>query len=553
MATPVIRAALPFFPLSAVKPGQKGVGYTVVYGTEVKPFAVEILGVTESKSKGRSYILVKVSGNIFHETKGIAAGMSGSPVFIEGRLAGAISYAFDRSDPQYGMATPIEDMLRLWDTDYLAEAVTLAPEPALPAGCRVAIPVATPLLVSSRRSPEELDRLASRFGFTVVTTSGALGVGSQPSPRLQPGSAVAAAFALGDYNAVAVGTVTWVDGKRFLAFGHPVANRGLVDYLAAGVFVHQVIASADMPFKLGAPLSPVGRFVQDRGAGVSGLLDEAADTVLVKATVQDKGSGRHGTYQTAVVREPTLLRSMCIAALLDAMDQTLDQYAAGSARVTLRIDGEGLGQPVVRRNLFYDGKDVGAAALSEVGAAIDLLTQNDFQDVRLHSIALEVSFTPTPLVANVIEARADRTKVKPGEKVQVEVEVRPFRAIPYIVPFTLTIPANAEPGKLILSVRGGYVRRQEEGQEKQADLSALFLDRQPDSLAGLIASFTDQPRNNDLILEYLPFSREQEPEGGESDTEPVVLIQGCDFVVMGQTQLILELQAPNSTEQKQTG
>ncbi|MGE5599759.1 MAG: hypothetical protein ACM3XS_10300, partial [Bacteroidota bacterium] len=334
---------------------------------------------------------------------------------------------------------------------------------------------------------------------------------------------------------------------RFLAFGHPVVNRGDVDYQATGVFVHRVISNVDMPFKIGVPLGPVGRFVQDRGAGTSGVIGQAADTVLVKAIVQDKSTGRRETYQSEVIREPSLLRAMALAALLEAMDQTFDQYAPGSARVTLRLEGDGLPRPLVRRNLYYDGKDVATAALSEVGEAIDLLAQNEFQEVRLRAVTMEVSLSPAPLVANVVKASAGREKVRAGEEVQVDVELRPFRAATYKVPFTVKIPASAAPGKLILSIRGGYVRNREDQEGKQAGFAQLFMTKQPNSLEEQISSFTDRPRNSDLILEYLPLSS-KEDDG--SDQEPIVLIQGCDYVVMGETQLILEVEGEADAQTK---
>ena len=545
IAASFVRAGLPFFTLAEIKPGQKGLGYTVVSGTEVKAFGVEILGLIQNKSKDRNFILVKVSGTIFRESRGIAAGMSGSPVFISGRLAGAISYAFDRSDPQYGLVTPIEDMLRLWEQGNNGGSLALAPSALLPAGRgHQAYPVETPLLVSGRRISSELERLGRSLGLKPIATAGILGANEEIAPPLKPGSAVATVFAQGDYTAVAIGTVTWVDGQRFLAFGHPVSNRGAVDYPAAGVFIHRVIANLDMPFKLGVPLNQVGRFVQDRGAGASGVKDEAADTVLVKAVVQDKTTGRKKTYQTAVVREATLLRSMCLSAMLDAIDQTLDEYAPGTARVTLKIEAEGLEQPIVRRNLFYDSKDIAAAALAEVGEALDLLAQNDFREIRLKAIAIEVSLASAPLVATVVRAKADRERVRPGDQVQVEVELRPFRAAPIVVPFTVTVPANAGAGKLILTARGGFMPSPEDEQGKdQASLSQLLQVKHAASLAEYIALFTDRPRNNDLILEYLPLSQARVEENAM--TEPIVQIQGCDFVVKGEAQLVLDVELEN--------
>lgn len=539
-AAAIVRADLPFFTLAEVKPGQKGLGYTVVTGTEVKPFNVEVLGLIQNNAKDRRFILVKVSGTIFRDFSGIAAGMSGSPVFISGRLAGAISYAFNRSDPQYGLVTPIEDMLRLWERDYEAGGIALAPSSLLPAGCRTAFPVATPLITSGRRAPPEMITACDRYGLQVVAAAEVFGAELGTAPPLQPGSAISAVFALGDYNAVAIGTVTWIDGRRFLAFGHPVANRGAVDYPAAGAYIHRIINSQDMPFKIGAPLNRIGRIVQDRGAGASGLLDQAADTISVKAVVQDKSSGARRTYQSVVVQEPALLRGFCLAAMLDAIDRTLDEYASGTVRVTMRIEAEGLEAPLIRKNMFYSDKDIAAVAVSEVGEAIDLLQQNDFRDLRLRSLSLEVVFSPTVLAARVIRAVAQSQVVRPGEQLTVQVELQPYRQAVVRIPFSLTIPANARPGKLVLSIHGGFVASQND-EKGQGGFLDLFQTEQPANLAEYIALFTGRPRNNDLILEYLPLSPEPQQDGEE--IKPLIMVQGCDFVVKGQTQITLEVKA----------
>jgi len=188
--------------------------------------------------------------------------------------------------------------------------------------------------------------------------------------------------------------------------------------------------------------------------------------------------------------------------------------------------------------MFYSDKDVAATAVSEVGEAIDLLQQNDFRDLRLRSVALEVVFSPTILAARVIKAVAQRQMVRPGEQLTVEVELQPYRQSVVRIPFSLTIPADARPGKLVLSVHGGFVASQ--GDEKeQGGFLQLFQTEQPANLAEYIALFTDRPRNNDLILEYLPLSSEQQQE--EAELKPLILVQGCDFVVKGETQIILEV------------
>jgi len=534
------RGVAPFYPLSEIRPGLKGVAYTVISGTDVRSFTVEILGLAQISAQNRQLILVKVSGALLREGKGIAAGMSGSPVYINDRLVGAISYGFERADPQYGLVTPIEYMMGLWERYPESGGLALAPSPILPPGCTAAVPVSTPLLISGRRVPAELKKAVGGLGLTLVVAGGS-GTGTLETPAIQPGSAIAAVYAYGDYNAAAIGTVTWIDGRRFLAFGHPIANLGNVEYMAAGAYIYQIIPSADMPFKIGTPLNRIGRFVQDRGAGAGGILGEQADTVLVKATVLDKSTGKRANYETAVIREPSLLKAMSIAALLDAIDRTLDQYSAGSARVVLRIEGEGLDKPLVRHNMFFSYKDVATASLSDVGEAVDLITGNSYQQVRIKSIAVDVTISQALDMAAIESVRADRTTVRPGEQVLVDVELHPYRAEKTKASFIMTIPGNTPRGKMVITVRGGFQGNRNEDEE-QLDLHLWLRGHPPTSLSEEVAALVERPRNNDLILEYIPFA--SDPAENDPDLEPVLQIQGCGFVVQGEHQLILEIMEP---------
>ncbi|NLG84831.1 MAG: hypothetical protein GX493_09565 [Firmicutes bacterium] len=545
----VVRAGSPFLSLAEIKPGQKGTGYTVVAGTQVRSFGVEIIGVIKGESEDRNFVLVKVSGNVFRESKGIAAGMSGRPVFVSGRLLGAISYAFDRADPRYGLVTPIEEMLRIWNEEPVSPRSARL-SPFLYPGRGFAVPVPTPLLVSGRRIPPWLTLLETQLGMRAVAI-GQTGVPRGETPRpLVPGSAVAAVFAQGDYGAVAIGTVTWVEGRRFLAFGHPLANQGVVDYPAAGAYIHRVIASLEMPFKLGVPLGQVGRFIQDRGAGAGGLLEEQADTITVEAVVEDRGSGKRKSFRSSIVREPGLFRSLALSALLEAIDRTLDEYAPGTARVSLALYADELTEPLRRENLFYSDKDIAVESLAEVGEAIDLLLGNEFQELTLRRLRLEVVYFPAALVARVVKVTADKERVRPGEKIQVEVELRPFRREKMVVPFSVELPADLAPGKLVLTARGGFLPARKEKEEGEEDVSSLpFLGAAPPaSLAEAMRAFTARSHNNELILEYLPLPQELDRE--TSAPEPVSLVQELEYVIQGQTQSILEVEPPPANQNK---
>ncbi len=278
-------------PLSDVRSGMSGVGRTVLRGREIQEFDVEVISVLEDGNMGQSLILIKVSGDLIDQSGGIASGMSGSPIYIDGKLIGAIGYGWQMSDHRIGMVTPIEDMLNLFELDKIereGEKLDLkipirigeksynkiyfskSNETINEEGVMVATPVQTPLLVSGLRGRAK-ERLAQELEeYNIKPVSGGGIYNGQESGDLEAGSAVSVQLLRGDMNVSAIGTLTYRDGDDILAFAHPFLSIGDANYLLADAYIHQTIGSIQIPFKLGSPGNLHGVINQDRRAGISG-------------------------------------------------------------------------------------------------------------------------------------------------------------------------------------------------------------------------------------------------------------------------------------------
>src|SRR5690606_26444690 len=406
-----------FFSIEALEPGMRGTAKTVVRGTEVETFEVEFLGVLPQAGPSGDLILIRASGDVIDRTGGIAAGMSGSPVYIGDKLVGAIGYGFDFADHRIGMVTPIEDMLavmKLIDAGAaaegtgvleargegtpqahdvpraavlarnLAEAEALAA--ALPEDVRVFVPLQTPVLASGF-SARALSRLQQRLAPLNLTPVQAGGTAvSVDNVKLEPGSAVGVQLMRGDMSLTAMGTVTYVENDRFVAFGHPFTNLGSVNFLTTGAYVHYVVPSVSIPFKIGSPTAPIGSIRQDRGAAIAGELGPLPYMVPVSVTVHDRDRGTSRTTEFSIVNDERLLVELAVAGALSALDRSLDRLGPGTARVVFQIRGEGMPRPLVRDNMWYSQFDVAAAALIEFLEAMDLVVHNRFAPLTITRI-----------------------------------------------------------------------------------------------------------------------------------------------------------------------
>ena len=531
------QAQTKFFPMDQLRPGLKGVGYSVFEGTKVEPFDVTVLSTVENNLGKGQLILVKLSGKLLQENGGLSAGMSGSPVYVDKKLLGAISFGFENADPFLALVTPIDAMLKLvsggsQDFSGLSRNVMKAPPQF--------VPVATPVMISGmgQRAYEMLHHSFNGYGLKTVLTPAVIAQARKSGDPLKPGSAIAVQMVSGDYQVAAIGTLTWMDKQRFLAFGHPFVNKGEVDYLALQAYILDTIKSPVMSFKLGVPLQPIGRVAQDRQAGIMGYLSEPPQLIPVTVTVTDLDRKLFRTTNFQVIRNEQLYRDLMCSGVTDAIDQTIDRVGGGTAKVTLKIETDALPAPITRENLFC-GKDIALASLGDLRNILEILAVIEFKAAAIHSVKVDVEIQNRQATARIIKLETQKQSFRPGETITLQATLHTFRGENLTVPLEVKLPDNLESGKLSLTVRGGNKQGNLEDSDSAKKESFKVDYASVDSLEKLVAKYLNSPTSRQLVLEY-PGSVKP---AGDSDKAPLTeqLKANLNYYLIGDAQVTIEI------------
>jgi hypothetical protein len=518
------------YPLSRIRPGLRGVGRTVVQGTRVEEFQFEVLGVTEGPP-GR-LVLFRASGPAIRRSGGTASGMSGSPMYIDGRFAGALSYGYRSAGPDsdLGLFTPAEAMLELLRdgrAEVPARGVVRLREPVRiggrwvravrladrgdpgtgPSALPTFVPAASPLLVSgvSDRGFRLLQQTLRYPDVVPVQSYG--GVGRFPTPPLVPGSAVGVVLVRGDVNAWSIGTLSYRKGDRFLAFGHRLFGFGAVDFLLTSAYVHTVVRSTEFPFKEGDIGEPVGTVTQDRVAGVAGTLGRLPRVFNVTVTVVDRDRGRTVRRGAQMVRRADLALTLVPQVVLAAVEQAWDGSGAGTAEVRIAARGGGLPRPVERANVFYSAQDVATASVLDVPDAVRFLFANEFGPVNPVDLQVEVRLSRERRTVSVVEAEVASRTVSQGGRLRVRLQLRPFQGgetVSRVV--EVEVPRNFPRGPALLVVGSAGIQRDD---VPPAALLAGKLGGEPPAstfrdLREALEFFEDFGRNTDVLLQLVP-------------------------------------------------
>lgn len=533
MLAPVTYAVERFFPVAKVKPGMEGEALTVFHGTTIDKFKVKVLAIVNSDYDGEKLILVRLEGKEIQKSGGLAAGMSGSPVYIKGRLVGAISYGFENADPFLAYVTPIQSMLKLLDNANKEEYFTYYRKR------KKLLPVATPVLISGtgHRGFLRLARSFRELGLQAVYLPEAAGAvpPSGKAVSFKPGSAVAVQLVNGDYRVAALGTVTMVDGKNFLAFGHSFTNRGKVDFLAYQAQIHHIVKSPVLPIKLGSSLYPVGRIVEDRHYGIAGRLNEFPTLIDVAINIKDVERDRwlHSDFQ--VINNEQFYSKLVTEVATAAVDRSLDRVGSGTAKVIFKIFTKDNPVPFVRENLIFS-KDIAVSCFQELATVVEAFANNAFVPIRPQLIQIDVQIENRNLTATVQKLEVDRTEAKPGESVKIRVYLHPFRGTNFCKTFTVKIPDSISPGKYLLSVRGGS-EKPAEARDNSKNAAPNPSEPLVDSFEELLAGFRENPQNNELVLEVVEVSEQT----GNCNCEPVRLKVRTDYFLTGRLQQELKI------------
>lgn len=504
-----VQAAAPFMPVDEIRIGMNGIGRTVVEGTTIEEFNVEVLGVLKNKGPVGDLILVKTSGSVIERTGGIAQGMSGSPVYIDGRLVGAIAYGWSLTDHTIGMVTPIGDMVKIWELPDTANVQA-------PIGAK---PLTTPLMVSGfgKSAMEMLKQKLAPYSLVPYATGEAPeGVSFGP---LEAGSAVGVQLVRGDVSVGALGTVTYVDGDKVLAFGHPFLKKGNIGYFMTNAYMFTTVKSLDSSFKVGATGEMVGIINQDRGAAVGGRQGKYPNIVPLRIRVTDSGTGRSQDAAVQVVRDEQIGPILATATAFNVIDKAMDRTGPGTAKVSFTISSSDLpGGELKRENMFYSPGNISEGAVGEFFEAVNLLAANQYQNVNIMNVDVNIQVQEERRTATIIEAKARKTSVKPGEKVDLDVKLKPFRGEAFTQQVTFDVPKTQQDGPLMLEVRGGGIIPLQQLLKKQGleeELQMMGLKRNKNrTLADEVNSFSGRDHNNDVVVEIMEMEPEEGPAAG---------------------------------------
>ncbi len=561
-----------FMPLSEVKEGMEGYARTVIQGTDINTFQVHVLGVMKNKgASGGDLVLVRVSGPVIDKTGGIAQGMSGSPVYINGKLLGAIAYGFPQSDGRLGMVTPISDMLKLWTVDDRGE------QPQTPEPSSDLIPVSTPLMAVGY-TPDALSYLSDKMKDLHMVPYSAASAGSDDTALpLEPGSSVAATLVTGDLKLGAIGTVTYVDGDHIVAFGHPFMNRGNSDYFMHNSYIFTVVPSREVPFKLGSVGAEIGAVTQDRGTGISGIEGKSAEAVPLHVSVSDTDTQESSNLNVRMIRSEKLMPTLAATSVYNAVSQTLDRSGQGTVSLKYTLWPENLSEkPFIRENMYWSSEDVAEKGVDELYAVMKLLEQNRFQPYQLRNITVDMSVTQKRNTAQLLDASAAPMIVSPGDPIYIRVRLQPYRGDVFYKEMTFTVPKDQPYGNMVLEIRGGgVIPLPYLIQQQQYNLTEEILDRirTYKDFSDLRDKLEKEDRNNQIVAEildpnisliskendtgekaqiqnrqvkpqpgYLKSKEKTSEEAGKEDT-----VKSCvdtDYVILGDGQFVFQVMKP---------
>jgi len=500
----LVLAAPEIMPVNEVQPGMRGIAKTVVSGTELEEFGVEVLGIMKNKGATGDLILIRTYGDVIDRTGGIAQGMSGSPVYINDKLVGAVAYGWSLTDHKIGMVTPIEDMLKMWELPDNFNGGTVVAHPV--EGFEE---LSTPLMVSGF-GEHALSMLQDKLKpFNLIPYA----VGDVPSGvnfgPLEPGSAVGVEMVRGDVSMGALGTVTYVEGDKVLAFGHPFLKKGNVGYFMTNAYVFTTVSGLENSFKVGTTGGAIGLINQDRGAGIAGKIDKYPAVVPLNVVVKDNDTSKNLDMDVQVVQDEQLFPVLSATTVYNVIDKTMDRLGPGTAKVSFTIKARHMpGDIITRENMFYSPANVGEAAVGEFFDAMAMLASNQYNMVDIMDVKVNVAVTEERRTASITEAKAQTATAEPGGKVDIAVTLKPFRGekITRTVPFV--IPANQPEGPMLLEVRGGgmvpLLQLLSKGQGIEEELIMLSRGKEKNkNFAEVVKEFVKRDRNNDIVVEVL--------------------------------------------------
>jgi hypothetical protein len=504
------------FPLENVKPGLEGYAVTAGAGNVLSKFPVKVESVVQ-EGLDSPRILIRASGPFIESTGGIAAGMSGSPVYFKNQLAGAISAGFPNGDHNLGLVTPIEIMTKAAPTPVTGTLEYYGLEPSFsylnPLGSSV--PLAAPLTLQglSGRAGTKLleDFRAKGVNMTALPVQASAQARGSNAPldrpyKLEAGAPISVQLISGDFMVGAVGTVTLVEGKNILAFGHPFLNDARARYAAAPAYVNAIVPASDIPFKLAESINkPFGAITTDRPYAVGGTVGADPQLLPLEVTVRGQTSSSiitapvpNRTFKLGLAPVEAFTGALAYASALSALDATLEGSQPGSATISLAMTFAD--KTITFKDRIADENDIATLTAQRAAGAVALVAENPFKAPGLQRLKLMLELAPYNLM-RLVKAEPEVKKVKPGQTVGLNLRLQPWRAPSLVRRVSVKIPSDASEGEYILKVRGGLTPRPDSASSSNDPWDGLLgfddlLERLRNRISGdnvLIETNEDEP------------------------------------------------------------
>lgn len=438
-------------PMSEIYEGMDGVGYTVIHGTNVEPFKVKVLSVLKKRWNNSDAILIQCEGlNLEHS--GTVAGMSGSPIYLDGKLAGALSFGWNYGKDPIAGVTPIEEMLKLYnDTNLSGFASGFSGDNSLQ----------TPLIFSGINSKAfyEYSSEFKKYGFYPMQAGGSISDTNQAGKFLF-GDSVALIIADGDVSIAGIGTVSHTDDEKFLIFGHSMWSKGRLVAPVSRAYINHIVASIASSFKLGAAYSNyLGYTIYDGTFGISGVYGEIPENTMipVKLDVEDQ-TFISRDYNFRVLNDPAYFSEILSMAIYSAVSSSAGLNEEGVFSISYEIETDYFEEPykVSDKILSYSSADAFKSAIEQLISPVNFFIYNNFNRVGIRSVKLSVK-------RNNLEYAFlnDITLVEPravaGETIHLRVGLTPYGQEKQYVDIPVKLPINLKTDVYTIYAANEYI------------------------------------------------------------------------------------------------
>ena len=544
----VLSAQPGFFRLKDIKPGMHAIGRTIFSGNKIDDFQVEILGVIENIGPKESLILARLSGGPLEHT-GVMQGMSGSPVYIDGKLVGAVAMAFPFSKDPIAAIRPIEDMVTAPGMELAASppripAVALADRDltrpfARPASVGMGesrmVDIATPLSFGGF-SQAALDAFAPQLRAIGLEPRQSIANGARIEPGmgnpadLKPGSMISMELMSGDLSMNADCTVTYIDGPRVYACGHRFLDVGPTAMPFARSEVIALLPNVNTSFKISAAKEWMGVISEDRNTAVAGELGKRAPLAPLTMSVW-RGGKSIENYQAQMVNDPLLSPLLLQMAVYSAIDATERTVGASSLRVTGEVEFQNAPAPVRLDNIF--SADNGSALQASLAAAIPLayVMQSGFNALKLKKMDLRIEAYDQKKQLEIDGLSLSRREVRPGETIQLQVLLTGENGAEMVRKLEYEVPIGAAPGPL-------YFTAADANTTNLTDFRAV-LTSTPHTVGQLIGTVNNLHPNNKAYVRVWRPDPSFQLEGAEMPDPPAsvaLILAGSQSSSAGITQ-----------------